>query len=169
MSDLIDSIIKTRELTADIFVKSLVDLENKSEVEIAQNILSEVKNQNEIFSEGWYSPPTFGVAVLLDKVTFGRLKYDSLRNFEFQPKQNIFFEKETAGLIYFSPINSKTNMIGDIGFTIYSGDNKEIQEHLKKVYKNILEVAKHAEIGMRFSDLCVFAINLFKEIGRAHV
>ncbi|MEI7425281.1 MAG: hypothetical protein WCK10_04160, partial [Candidatus Staskawiczbacteria bacterium] len=78
MSNLIETIIKTRELTADILTKSLVNIENNTETEIAQKILSEVKNHKEIFQEGWYSPPPFGVAVLLDEKPFKRLEYDSL-------------------------------------------------------------------------------------------
>ena len=54
MSNLIETIIKTRELTADILTKSLVNIENNTETEIAQKILSEVKNHKEIFQEGWY-------------------------------------------------------------------------------------------------------------------
>ena len=162
MSDLIDSIIKTRELTADIFVKSLVDVEKKSEFEIAENILSEVKNQNEIFSEGWYSPPSFGVAVLLDSMPYKRLEYDSLRKPEFEPSHDIYFGKETVGMIFFSPIDKKTNMIGDIGFTVYNGTNKEIQNHLKNSYKAILDIAKHAEVGMTFDEVCSFADNRLK-------
>ncbi|OGI65215.1 hypothetical protein A3A95_03815 [Candidatus Nomurabacteria bacterium RIFCSPLOWO2_01_FULL_39_18] len=163
MLELIDAIIKTRETVADIFVKSLVNLEGNSEVEIVKKILTEIKNHNEIFPEGWYSPPPAGVAVLLDQKPFERLKYDSLRNPDFWPKENLRLEKETVGLIFFSPIDRKTNMIGDIGFTLYRGNNEEIKQHLRKAYKNILEVAKHAEVGMRFSDLCMFAINLFQD------
>ena len=162
MSDLVDSIIKTRELTADIFVKSLVDFENKSEFEIAQNILSVVKKNSEIFSEGWYSPPSFGVAVLLDLIPFKRLEYDSLRKAEFESMHDIYFGKETVGMIFFSPIDKKTNMIGDIGFTIYTGNSKEIQNHLKNAYEAILDIAKHAEVGMTFDEVCSFADNRLK-------
>ena len=162
MSDLIDSIKKTRELTADIFVKSLVDLKDKSEFEIAQKILLEVKNHNEIFSEGWYSPPSFGVAVLLDSMPYKRLEYDSLRKPEFEPSHDIYFGKETVGMIFFSPIDKKTNMIGDIGFTVYNGTNKEIQNHLKNSYKAILDIAKHAKVGMTFDEVCSFADNRLK-------
>src|SRR3990167_1390121 len=162
MLELIDAIIKTRETVSDIFVKSLVNLEGNSEVEIVKKILTEIKNHNEIFPEGWYSPPPAGVAVLLDQKPFERLKYDSLRNPDFWPKENLRLEKETVGLVFFSPIDRKTNMIGDIGFTLYRGDNQKIKSHLRKSYAAILEIAKYAEIGMKFSELCSFADQSFK-------
>lgn len=162
MSDLIDSVIKTREATAEIFTKCLVNLEGKSEIEIAEKIISEVKNNKKIFPTGWYDPPHGGVAVLLDQKPFERLKYDSLRKSIFWPQKKISFHKETAGMIFFSPVDRKTNMIGDIGFTIYRGNDEKIKEHIKKSYTTILEIAKHVEIGMTFSDLCSFASNLIK-------
>jgi len=67
MSELIDAIIKTRETTADIFAKALVNINGLSEFEIGEKILAEVAKHNEMFPEGWYSPPPKGVAVLLDQ------------------------------------------------------------------------------------------------------
>lgn len=162
MSDLINAVKKAREITSNIFVKSLINLEGNSEVEIREKIFSEIKNHNEIFSEGWYSPPPLGVTVLLDQKPFKRLAYDSLRNPDFWPKKDLYLEKESVGMIFFSPVDRKTNMIGDIGFTLYRGDNKEIKEHIKKSYYTILEIAKYAQVGMTFSELCSFTDNLVK-------
>jgi hypothetical protein len=162
MSDLIDSVKKTREITSSIFVKSLTNIEGDSEIQIKEKILSEIKNHSEIYPEGWYSPPPSGISILLDKKPFERLKYDSLRKPEFWPKEDIRLEKESVGMIYASSVNCKTNMIGDIGFSFYRGDNDEIKKHIQKSYEAILEIAKHAEVGMTFSQLCSFADNLLK-------
>jgi hypothetical protein len=161
MSELIDVIIKTRKTTADIFSESLVGIDGLSEIEIAEKILSEIKNHNEIFPEGWYSPPPSGVAILLAQEPFERLKYDSLRNPVYFPQKTPRLEKETVCLIFFSPINRKTNMIGDVGFTLYKGDNEEIKKHLKKSYETIKKVADYVQIGMNFSELAFFASNFF--------
>lgn len=163
MSDLIDAIIKTRKTTADIFTKALINLEGNSEVEIREKLLSEIKNCNEIFPEGWYSPPPSGVAILLDEKPFKRLGYDSLRKSDFWPQEDLHLEKESVGMIFFSPVDRKTNMIGDIGFTFYKGNNEEIKKHIKKSYEAILEIAKKAQVGMTFSELCSFADNLLKD------
>ena len=162
MADLIKAVTQTREITANIFAKSLVSLDGNSEAEIAKKILSEIKNHDEILSEGWYVPPPSGIAILLDERPFGRLKYGSLRNSVFWPSEASRLGKETVGLVFFSPIDRKTNMIGDIGFTLYRGDNQKIKSHLRKSYAAILEIAKYAEIGMKFSELCSFADQSFK-------
>ncbi len=158
MSDLINAIIETRKTTANIFVKSLVDLDGKSEIEIKEKILSEIRNHSELFPTGWYDPPPSGVCVLLAQKPFKRLQFDTLRKSEYWPNNNSLFKKETVGIIYFSPVDRKTKMIGDIGFTIYNGNNEEIKKHIKDCYNTI---AKHAEVGVKFSELCAFTEKLF--------
>lgn len=163
MSELIDSIIKTREATAGIFAKSLIDINGLSEIGIGEKILTEVKKNNDIFPEGWYSPPPKGVAILLDHEPFERLKFQTLREASAWPNGTSTFEKESVGMIFFSPVHRKTNMIGDIGFTLYRGENKEIKRHIKKSYYAILKIAEHAKVGMSFPDLHKFATNLLKK------
>ena len=163
MSELIDAVIKTREITADIFAKILVDIDKNSEIEVRKKILSEVKNHDELFPLGWYDPPAGGVGVLFDdQKPFKRLQFDSLRKSEYWPNETSKFKKETVGMIYFSPVDCKTNMIGDIGFSVYKGENAEIKKHIKICYSAILNVAEHAEVGMSFSELCIFAKQLFQ-------
>lgn len=159
MPDLIHSIIKTRKTGADVFVKALTNVDGLSELEIKEKIVAEIKKHDEIFPEGWYNPPPAGIAVLLGK---DRLQYDSLRNENFWPQNNIFLEKETVGLIYFSPIDRSTGMIGDIGFTIYRGVDEKIKKHLKNTYKVIRSIAEYTKVGMEFSEICSFALNLYK-------
>lgn len=162
MSDLIDAIIKTRETAADIFSKSLTGIEGKSEAEIRDKALSETKNFKELFETGWYDPPPGGVGVLFAQHPFQRLKYDSLRKPLYWPSEEIKFEKETVAMIYSSVVDRRTGMLGDIGFTIYTGKNKKIKYHIKKAYSAILNIAEYAEVGMKLSDLCFFAENSFK-------
>ncbi len=162
MPGLIETIIKTRETAADIFAKSLTNIDGLSELEIKEKLVSEIKKHNEIFTEGWYNPPPSGIAVLLDQKPFDRLKYESLRKPEFWPKKNLRLEKETVGLIFFSPIDRSTKMIADIGFTIYRGNNEKIKNHLKNTYAVILKIAEHTKVGMEFSEICSFALGLYK-------
>lgn len=162
MPNVIDAIIRTRGTAADIFVKSLVNIDNLSEAGIAEKIKSEINRHPEIFPEGWYNPPPSGIAVLLDQKPFNRFLYESLRKSEFWPQKNLFLKKETVGLIYFSPIDRKTGMIGDIGLTLYKGADEKIKQHLKNSYKAILKIAEHAAVGMAFSQICNFAADLYQ-------
>ena len=162
MSELIDVIIKTRKTAADILVKSLFNLDKNSEVEIREKILAETVNHSELFPRGWYDPPPSGIGILLDQKPFKRLQFNSLRDSKFWPRETSLFEKETVGIVYVSPVDKKTGMLGDIGFTIYTGDSGEIKEHIKKCYNITLLIAKYAKVGMKFSDLYKFAENLLK-------
>src|SRR3989344_2215564 len=162
MSELIDAVIRTRKIAGQIAVNSLKNIDGISETKLRDKIVSEIKNHKELFPKGYYSPPPAGIGVIFDKMPFDRFKYDSLRNPSFWPKENLYFEKESVGMVYFSPVDRKTSMIGDIGFTFYRGDKKEIKKHIKKSYEALLAVAKHTEVGMKFSELCSFASNSFK-------
>ncbi len=161
MADLIEAIIKTRKTSGEIASLSLLNIENTSEIELCKSILSKMSASENIFPKGWYDPPAGGVSVLFDEAPFECLLYDSLRNPEYSPQERYRFKKETVGGIYFSPVNKTTNMLADIGFTIYKGENEEIKQHLKKSYDVIYKIAEHAEVGMKFSDLCKFALDLF--------
>lgn len=163
MADLIEVIIKTRELAAEIAIKSLVNINNISETNLRDTILSNIVNCNNLFPKGWYDPPPSGIGILFDVSPFTRLQFKSLRNSESFPSEQSIFKNESVGIIYFSPVDLKTNMLGDIGFTIYNGKDEKIKNHIKKCYDTILSVAKYAEVGMKFSDLYSYAINLFKK------
>lgn len=162
MTDLIDAIIRTRKTAGDICAKSLEKIEDLSEVEMAEKILVEIKNHTELLPEGYYNPPPAGVGVLFDEKPFERLRYDSLRNEKYWPSNDSKFSKDAVGMIYFSPLDRETNMLGDIGCTIYKGDDPEIKEHIRKSYETLLAIAEHTKVGMKFSDICSFASNLIQ-------
>src|SRR3989344_3761726 len=162
MSDLIDAVIKTRKISAEIAAQSLLGAENISELEIHDLVLSKMASRDDIFPKGWYDPPPGGVSVIFDEAPFKRLQYDSLRNPEYWSNKTNVFTKEAVGSVYFSTVDKKTRMMGDIGFTMYSGNNGEIRQHLKNVYEVIFTIAKHAAVGMKFSELCSFARKLFE-------
>lgn len=162
MSNKIDAIIKTRKIAADILVKSLVNIYGKSEIEIREKILKEISTRADIYGEGWYSPPPFGVCVLLDGNPYTRLQFKSLRNPSAWPIENSLLEKESVGIVYLSPVDKTTGMLGDIGLTIYNGENKEIKEHIRKCYQVIRAIAEKAEVGMHFNDLYKVADGLFE-------
>ena len=165
MSDIIDAVIKTRKISAEIAAQSLLNVDNASEVEIHRLILSKMSTCDDIFPEGWYAPPPGGASVLFDQAPFERLLYDSLRNPKYAPSDLNNFKKETVGGIYFSPVNKTTNTLADIGFTIYRGENEEIKRHLKKSYDVIHAIAERVQVGTKLSDLCTFAVDLFTSNG----
>lgn len=162
MQDFNLSIIKTRQIAAEIFTKSLVNIDGFSELEVKNKITEETLNYSEIYPEGWYSPPPSGIAVLFSTgPSYNRLKYESLRKEEYWPKSELLFNEETVAMVYSSPLN-KTGALGDIGLTIYRGTNEKIKQHLKNCYRDILHIAKQAAVGMKFSELSELALDSFK-------
>lgn len=162
MNDLIKTIAKTRETASEIAIKSLENIENISEVELRDKIIIETAKHSELFPKGWYDPPFSGVEALFGQKPFERLKFDTLRRPINWPNENYKFKEETVAIIYLSPVDIKTKMIGDFGFTIYNGENEEIKKHIKKSYQAILKMAQHAEVGMKFCDLYKFAESSFE-------
>ncbi len=157
MPDLLNSIAQTRERAALILVKSLAGSENLSEKEVSAKILAEMAADPALFETGWYDPPPGGVGILFDQPPFRRLHYDSLRNPSYWPNAAQKFAEESTGLIYFSPVDRATGMLGDIGLTVYNGNNQKIKQHIKNCYEAILQIAGYAGPGMKFSDICAFA------------
>ncbi len=162
MSNLIEAIVKTRKAAAEVAVKSLAGMDHLSEAQLRDRILSNVLVHDNLFPKGWYDPPPAGVGILFDTAPFKRLQFQSLRNPICFPNEQATFENESVGIVYLSPIDRETNMIGDIGFTIYNGSNQKIKEHIKKCYYTTRAVAEHATAGMKFSELYSFAMDLFK-------
>ena len=163
MTELIDAVIKTRKISAEIAALALTKINDISEIELHKKILSEMSTRAEIFSEGWYAPPQGGVSVLFDEAPFERLLYGSLRDSKYSPDEIHKFTKEAVGGIYFSPINKEAKTLADIGFTIYRGKNTEIKQHLKKTYDIVHKIAEQAKVGVRFSTLCTYASKLFSD------
>lgn len=163
MSDLIKTIVNTREIASQVAVKSLINIDNVSEVELREKILSEIAAHHDLFPQGWYAPPPSGVGILFDISPFTRLQFKSLRNPESYPNKQSIFKKESVGIIYFSPVDKNTDMIGDIGFTIYNGDNEKIKQHIKKCFSITKKIAEYAKVGMKFSELYFYAQDLLKK------
>lgn len=161
MPDLIKTIIGTREIASRIATESLQDMDNISEAQLRDRILSHTSKYNNLFPKGWYDPPAGGVGILFDQAPFQRLQFNSLRDPLSWPSESSKFDKETVGIVYLSPVDRPTHMIGDIGFTIYNGENEEIKNHIRKCHDLTLSVAEHAQVGMKFSDLYAFAMKQF--------
>ncbi len=168
MSELIEAITKTRKIAEEIAAGALEGAEGKSEAEIRNRILEGMKNRPEIYPTGWYDPPPGGVAVIFDINPYTQLQYGSLRNQKFWPRKDVIFSKKTVNFVYLSPVNKGTSMLGDMGFTMYSGEDAEIKEHINKCFELNLAIAQSAKIGMKFKDIASHALKILAEAGKRH-
>ena len=164
-------IAKTRAWAAQSFTNVLGNLVQSgnqiSEVVLRNHWLKKIRENSNIYPNGWYLPPPHGIGVLFGtEVNYQRMNYQSLRQENSWPKDNIFLDKNN-GIIYvfFSPVDKSTGMIGDWGLTIYCGKNPDIIEHLKLCLSLNYQVLEHAQVGMTFSELTNFANKLFLKQG----
>ncbi len=138
-----------------------------SETQLRDRWLLEMRKNSQIFPEGWYIPPPNGIAVLFaSNKDITRVSPKSLRPKEFWPRNDIYLDK-TNGivLLYASPVDKISCIIGDFGLILYLGKNKKIQKHLKICYKAVYEIFNYAKIGMKFSELNIFTHTLLKSKG----
>ena len=111
------------------------------------------KNKN-LFSNGWYIPPPYGVSILFGGAKdLKRISYPNLRLKQYWPNKNIFFDRQGFIIIYASPVDRSTGIIGDFAMTIYLGINKNIQKHLKNCYETTRAIFESAKLGMRLCQL----------------
>lgn len=130
-----------------------------SERTICDRWLNNIASNKELNSEGWYQPPPGGSCVLIGhpEDEFARLNYDSIRDPAIWSRDDIYQREDSILYVYASPIVRGTGLIGDIGLTLYRGENTEIRDHLVKCLEVTVRIARFAEVGMPLRDLFNFA------------
>jgi hypothetical protein len=129
-----------------------------TESDIAQRWLGHMKRCSDLLPGGWYQPPPGGLAVLIGEAPkFKRLEYESLRDESSWPRNDIPLLPGSLVYAYASPVDRETGLIGDLGFTLYSGPDERLQEYLRTCLRVTLDVARYAEPGMALCDLYTYA------------
>lgn len=136
-----------------------------SEIDLRDTWLLELRKNKNIFPDGWYIPPPHGITVLFaTDNNFGRMRFKSLRKEESWPRNDIFLDKKNGFvLLYCSPVDRQTGIIGDFCLNIYFGKNNKIKDLLKKELFIIKQTFKLIKIGMRLSDLYFLVDNILKK------
>lgn len=165
---LIETIARARQTAAESIAKSFENVEGASEAEVRDRILANLAAHKEFYPKGWYDPPPGGVAVLFAEKPYERLNFASLRHPDFFPRADVRFNhKKTVGIVYASPVDRATGMIGDFSCTVYGGSNRRLQEHIRSTYEVVHTVAERAEVGMSLSALYSAAMRIFENQSRA--
>lgn len=149
----------TREFASRAFSNSLKKLLIKktsiSEKDLAEEWLYQLRTNSKIFPEGWFIPPPHGITVLFgnDK-RVERVCPKTIRLEEFWPRDYIYLDKNNGiALVYASPVDKKTGIIGDFGMAIYFGKDKRIQKYLKNCLKINKEIFNQIKAGKKFSEV----------------
>lgn len=159
----------TREFAAKSLSITLEKLLNQkkpiSEIDLRDTWLLELRKNKNIFPDGWYIPPPHGIGVLFstDK-NFNRIKFKSLRQNESWPRNDIFLDKKNGFiLVYCSPVDKQTGIIGDFGLNIYFGDNSKIKSLLQKHLIMVKKIFTTVKAGMKLSDLHLIAKTIIEK------
>lgn len=161
----VDAIVSARQKTADCMVAGLQSRRGDSESDVRDAFLQHLSNEQSLFPEGWYDPPPGGSSVLFSQKPFSRLQYESLRTEMYWPDENFSFADETVGALYLSSVDRETRMIGDVALTVYNGKDRAVQNHIKHCHDVIYSIANFSAVGMKFSELHLFAKNLIEKEG----
>lgn len=159
---------QTRKIAADALYKVLKELlaSNNpiSEVTLRDAWLTEMHKNKNIFPEGWYMPPPYGMIVLFGTDNHvERVNYQSARPQEKWPRDDIFLDKKN-GLIYCyaSPVNKKTGIIGDFGVTLYFGKDNEIRNLLIHCFEADKTIFEALHLDMQLGEVAEISIKILK-------
>lgn len=160
MSNL-DTCEKTRKLASKFVEESFKD-HKLSETEFTNKIKKHFSSNEGLYNHGWYEPPPYGIAALFsEENNFKRLQFDTLRKKDYWPKGEYRFGMEKVGIVYISPVDKNSGVIGDFGTTVYIGSDERIKNHLTNSLSLIEKVAEFSEVGMEFREIHEYAQKIF--------
>ncbi|OGG04499.1 hypothetical protein A2W14_06825 [Candidatus Gottesmanbacteria bacterium RBG_16_37_8] len=149
------------------FQKVYSDYKKTSELRFTNTWTKLMEKSNKIHGF-WYQPPPTGIAALFfDNMYTDRANYSSLRERNFWPKSNNFLNNSGGGYLFASPFYMINDipLIGDFGFSFYTGNDPEIKEHYHQCSIILNSLLKKIEPGMKFSRLYTEAVSLMKKKG----
>lgn len=162
---------RTRIFASDTLytvLKEVLDSKEKiSEAAFRDRWLAEMQKNKNIFPEGWYSPPPFGIAVIFGGIGEDfRRDYKSLRPPESWPREDILFDENHPHVYaYASPVDRATGIIGDFAGAFYLGKDEEIRRLHKLSLQLDKEIFDFVERDMTFAEIFQFAEKKMKEYG----
>lgn len=165
MSKQIEAIIKTRRIASDVVCETIESAEGRSEAQWRDLLCEKLASHSELFPTGWYDPPPGGASVLIGN---DRLRFDSLRKPEYWARADVRYHGDVPVMVYVSPVDRATRMLGDFAVTVYQGADTELHDHLRRGLHTILGIAERAEIGMSLGDVHTVGRPLLRRYGFEH-
>lgn len=158
LGDRIDVCENLRRQTSEAMSKVLNDCSNLSETEFRDHLARELFTGETVYKEGWYNPPPLGIAALFcNESDTKRSYFSSLRHEEYWPRDDRRLGNDSVGLIYASPVDVKTGMIGDIALSVYRGSSEAVRNHFQQSLFIVETIAEYAKVGMSFRELFDYA------------
>jgi hypothetical protein len=156
--------IETRQIALEVTCEVLDGFRQGSEVDFHNSLKQALAARPELMHEGWYSPPPAGIGILFAKASdTSRSKYTTFRDEPYWAKPEYTLSDETVGMIYMSPVDKQSGMIGDLGFSFYRGKDQRIRDHLVNTLMALEEVVEHTKVGLEFREVARFANTTFQK------
>lgn len=161
----------TRKMAADSLHQALSDLlpgsEPISEVRLRDRWLTIMRSSGTIYDDGWYMPPPHGMAVLFSTdEDISRTNFEVLRPEPIWARDDIFLDRGRGIImVYASPVDRSSHMIGDFEMMLYFGDKKSIKDHFAKVLALDYQVFQKVIVGMTLSEVTELAESSMSELG----
>lgn len=168
MLDTLDRIRELRTRTSLTLARICNDLKNApSEKRFTNAWLKQLQNDKNLYHDGWYSPPPHGIICKFGQSSdnYESLRQPSFRDAKSWPRDDVFYSSEDIALLYASPVDKETRLIGDFGLSVYSGSSKGIQDYIENVLTTTIYIANHAQSGMTFHELYAYAVDHGKNKG----
>ena len=144
-------------------LQNTVGQEDIREVDLHQQWFTAMDQCEDLFADGWYSPPPKGIAVLFGE----RLHFDSLRNEAFWSGERIMDWARDSFYAYASPVGRKNGMLGDLSVTLYFGEDQAIRDHIYRCHEATLEVFHALTQVQTPAQLLARAQEIFSDFGLA--
>jgi hypothetical protein len=150
----INTCAKLRSWVAESMISALSKHDPISETEFTCSLQNAFSKNPSIHSGGWYNPPPSGIAVLFATPNdYKRLQFDTLRKEEFWPKDKYKLENAGIGILYASPIDINSGIIGDFGISIYKGKEKRILDHFARCLNVLEQALGQIEVTMEMREI----------------
>lgn len=164
MEDRINICAAIRAKMSNGVAELLMQPKDFSEIEFRDTLREKIEADKSLWPRGWYEPPPVGIAILFSNSDdYRRLQFDTLRKEEFWPSDNYSLKKESVGIIYASPVDRLTGIIGDWGGTIYRGSDLSVRAHFQNCLATMEQVLERIASGIQFREIHDITQSIFEK------
>ncbi len=146
---------------------ALASREPISELTFARQWRNCIAQCTKALESGWYCPPPFGISALFCTTTsWKRNCFDNLRDAQNWPSDtNVLDARDGLATFYASPVDIAYGMIGDVGVTIYLGNDPAIRSHFRRSYDMVCQIAECVRPGVTMKEIHDLAISAMQAHG----
>nr|BFE98405.1 hypothetical protein GCM10020241_00810 [Streptoalloteichus tenebrarius] len=160
-----------RTIVAEAFLKTLRALRGQTdvtEIDFRDQWHRRIAASGEMTWEGWYTPPSNGMAVLFASgADASRVHFRTFRDRESYVSSRVIDWADGVILGYASNVHRMTGLPGDFATTVYLGEQPRIIEHFRRARAVCRDIIAAADGNMTAGELHRVGMRLLAERGLA--